>query len=159
MQLELATREDIDIILNLYHSVLDTPYCRWDEHYPCIENIEDDLAREALFCYRDNDEIIAAISIDKDEDVDKLECWNKDLMPAMELSRLCVKQGCQAKGLAADMIRFMMEYGKQKGYKSVHYLVSKHNLIAQKAYKKLAFDLKGECQMYGDEYLCYEKEI
>lgn len=159
MILQLAQKEDANEILILYHSVLDTPYCRWNTEYPSMDNIEDDLSREGLFCLKENGEIIAAISIDLDDEVEALPFWSVELKPAMELSRLCVRSDHQGKGLPAKMIEFMMEYGQKNGFKSVHYLVSKHNLSAQKAYSRLKFKLAGECQMYEDEFWCYEKEI
>ncbi len=159
MKFELALKEDANMILGLYHSVLDTPYCRWSLGYPLMENIEDDLSRDGLFCLRENGEIIAVISIDKDDEVAALSCWSEDLQPSIELSRLCVRSDYQGKGLAGKMIEYMMEYGRENGIKSIHYLVSKYNLMAQKAYSRLEFHLVGECQIYEDDFLCYEKAL
>lgn len=159
MNLTLAAREDAAEILNLYHSVLDTPGSRWDMDYPAPENVEDDLARNALFCLKEGGEIIAAISIDRDEAVEALPFWNPALQPAMELSRLCVRTDRQGRGLASRMIEAMMDYGKDRGMKAVRYLVSKDNPIAQKAYRRLDFRRAGECSLYGEEFLCYEKEL
>ena len=158
-RLEEASSGDADAILALYHSVLDTPYCRWNEHYPCMANIEDDLSRNALFCIKVDGQIVAAISIDRDDAVEALDCWNKELKPAMELSRLCVGSAYQGKGIPALMIEDMMEYGRKKGIRSIHYLVSQYNLAAQRAYARLGFELVGECHMYEDDYFCYEKAL
>lgn len=159
MIFEMATKEDAGTILELYHSVLGTPYCRWSMHYPTKENIEDDLKRNALFCFRENGEIIATISIDLDEAVEALPCWSAELQPSIELSRLCVSGKFQGRGLAAKLIENMQEYSRENGIKSIHYLVSKYNLTAQKAYQRLDFQLVGECRMYEDEYFCYEKAV
>lgn len=159
MKFEPASKEDANIILELYHSVLGTPYCRWSLEYPLMENIEDDLSREGLFCLKENDEIIATISIDQDDEVAAFPFWSDDLQPSIELSRLCVRSDYQGRGLASKMIEYMMEYGRANGIKSIHYLVSKHNLIAQKAYSRLGFHLVGESQIYEDDYFCYEKEL
>ena len=159
MKFELASKEEAETILELYHSVLGSPGCRWHMGYPVMANIEDDMSRNALFLLKEKDEIIGAISIDKDDDVEALPCWSKELQPAIELSRLCVRRDHQGKGIAAKLIEYMMEYGRENGIKSIHYLVSKYNPTAQKAYSKLAFRLVGECEMYHDEYFCYEKEL
>jgi len=159
MTFELALKEDAHSILELYHSVLSTPYCRWSMEYPLMENIEDDLSRESLFCLKECGEIIAAISIDKDDDVAALTCWSETLRPAFEISRLCVRCDYQRQGLAAKMIEHVMEYGREKGFKGIYYLVSKHNLLAQKAYSRLGFQLVGECQLYEDDFYCYEKAL
>ena len=159
MKFELAAKEDAEKILALYHSVLDTPYCRWSLDYPRMENIEDDLSRNGLFCLKDGEEIIGAISIDKDDEVSVLPCWDRELEPSIEISRLCISSSHQGEGLAGKMIEYVMEYAKDKGIKIIHYLVSKHNLLAQKAYSRLAFRKVGECSLYHDEYYCYEKQL
>lgn len=159
MKLEKATRKDVNLILELYRSVLDTPYCRWSMEYPAMENIEDDLARDELFCFRENGEIIALISMDKDDEVAALSCWNHKLDPAKEISRLCVRRDYQGRGIAGELIEGIIEYGRATGIKSIRYLVSKNNLLAQKAYSRLEFRRVGECQLYHDDYWCYEKEI
>lgn len=159
MIFELAKKEEAEEILDLYHSVLDTPYCRWSLEYPIMENIEDDMSRDGLFCLKDADEIIAVISIDNDDEVAAFTCWREELQPSIELSRLCVRSDYQGKGIASTLIENMMEYGRKNGIKSIHYLVSKHNLLAQKAYSRLGFDLVGEAQVYEDDFWCYEKAL
>ncbi len=159
MEFVLATSNEADKILDLYHSVLGTPYSRWSEEYPLPENIEDDLSRDALFCLKENGEIIGAISIDQDDDVEAFPFWSKELTPSIEISRLCIRSDYQGRGLAGKLIEYMMDYGRKNGIKSIHYLVSKHNLIAQKAYSRLEFKLMGECSLYHDEYFCYEKAL
>lgn len=159
MALELATIEDGEEILKLYRSMLGTSYCRWNEHYPAPENVEDDFARDSLFCIKERGEVIAAISIDHDEDADRLECWSRMMQPAMELSRVCVRSDHQGQGIAGQMIREMLEIGKERGYRSAHFLVSKYNLPALKAYSQLGFCRVGECRMYGDDFWCYEKAL
>ncbi len=154
-----ASKEDANTILKLYHSVLDTPCCRWSLGYPLMENIEDDLSRDGLFCLRENGEIIGAISIDQDAEVAAFSCWSDALQPSIELSRLCIRSDYQGRGLAARMIEYMMEYAKENHIKSIHYLVSKHNELAQKAYQRLQFRRVGEAQIYEDDFWCYEKEI
>ena len=124
-----------------------------------MENILDDLSRNGLFCLKENGEIIGAISIDQDDKVAVMPCWSQELQPSIELSRICVRKDYQGQGLASKLIENMMEYGRKNGIKSIHYLVSKHNLVAQKAYSRLEFQLVGECQIYEDDYFCYEKAL
>ena len=86
-----AVQEDKQEILSLYRTMLNGP-AEWNEYYPNEDTIEFDLSRNALFVMKnDEGQIIAAISIDEDEDVDKLACWSKELMPSGEFSRLCQK--------------------------------------------------------------------
>ena len=103
--------------------------------------------------------IIAAVSIEEDPDVDKLECWDKDLAPGGELARLAVIPERQNQGEARSMMLFGMEELKRRGYKSIHFLVNKYNEKAIRSYSVFDFNVVGECHMYEQDFLCYEKEL
>ena len=99
-----ATREDKEEILALYRTMLYGP-ADWNEYYPDEETIEFDLSRNALFVMKNSQEqIIAAISVDEDEAVDKLACWSREVMPSAELSRLCVRKDMQNQGISKQMM-------------------------------------------------------
>ena len=68
-----AAEEDRNAILKLYRTRLYGP-ADWNEYYPSMENIEFDIAHDSLFVMKNQKgEIISAISIDHDEEVDKLD--------------------------------------------------------------------------------------
>lgn len=158
---ELATEMDKDEILELYNEQKGQEFCPWDEHYPAMQEIDYDLSRESLFIVREAGKIIAAISIDSDEQVEELECWSKnsDAIPAAEISRLAVAIDYQNRGIAREMIKQIMQVLKERGYKSIHFLVNKNNLKALKSYNKLDFNVVGECNLYEQPFLCYEKPL
>lgn len=156
---EIATEEDKEEILALYRSLIGTEFCVWTESYPGMEEIEYDLSREALFCMRDNERIVGVISLDLDEQVDRLTCWSRERQPSVELSRLGVHKDYQNRGIAGDLILNAMNVAGKRGMKSIRFLVAKSNVKALKAYKRLHCDLVGECFLYGADYWCYEKDI
>ena len=121
--------------------------------------IDFDLSRDALFVMKENNEIIAAISIEIDEDVDKLECWDENLSPGGELARVAVTPSMQGRGIARMMMERGMQALKERGYKSTHFLVNKHNIKAIRSYAYFGFNVVGECYMYDQDFLCYEKEL
>lgn len=82
-----ATEENKEEILKLYKIQLGREFCPWDDSYPGMKEIEFDLGRESLFVMIDGqeinadagskeDRIIAAISIDDDPQVERLDCWS-----------------------------------------------------------------------------------
>lgn len=75
------------------------------------------------------------------------------------MSRLAVDPEYQNQGLAREMLLHGMAVMKERGYKSIHFLVNKHNVKALNSYNHLSFDIVGECFMYEQPFLCYEKEI
>lgn len=156
----MACDDDTDEILKLYKSQIGRKFCPWDEHYPGMKEIEFDLSRDSLFVMKDkNNRIIAAISIDMDENVESLECWSENLQPGGELARLAVLGEWQNHGIARQMIKYAMNILAQRGRRSVHFLVNKKNEKALRSYAHLDFNVVGECELYEQPFLCYEKGL
>lgn len=152
-----ATDADREEILALYKSQLGLEYCPWNEDYPTDREISFDLSRDSLYVMKDGVKIIAAISVEQDENVDALPCWSASGAPGGELARLCVAPSMQNRGLARKMLEFGMAELKRRDFHSLHFLVNKNNVKALKSYAVFGFDLVGECHMYEQDYLCYEK--
>ena len=165
-----ATEENKEEILKLYKIQLGREFCPWDDSYPGMKEIEFDLGRESLFvmidgqeinadAVRKEDRIIAAISIDDDPQVERLDCWSHKLAPGAELSRLAVHPDFQNQKIARQMLVFGMEELARRGYKSVHFLVNKLNVKALRSYAVFGFDTLGESSLFGKPFLCYEKSL
>ena len=155
-----AIAQDEKIIIALYRSAIGTEFCTWSLDYPNIDTFYMDVKDNNLFCIcNEEGEIIGAVSIDKDDNTDGLDCWNKSLGKMGELSRMVIREDYQNKGIAPEFIKYVMEIMKSRGYKSVHYLVSKHHKKALKAYEKLEFTLVGESDLFEHEWFCYEKTL
>lgn len=160
MKFMAATGADKEEVLALYRSLAGTEYCAWTQDYPGEAEVEYDLSREALFCLRDGDGTLAGvISIDRDEEIEKLPCWSAALQPSGELSRLGVAEAYQNRGLAGQLLCRGMEELRRRGCKSVHFLVCRSNLKAIRAYEKLHFNVVGECSLFGEDWWCYEKPL
>lgn len=157
--IENASPKDKEEILELYNIQKGREFCPWDEHYPTMNEVEFDLSRDSLFIIRDNGQIIAAASIDYDEQVEELECWSKELMPGAEMSRLAVMPEYQNQGIARLLLKHGMTALKERGYKSIHFLVNKHNIKAIKSYAAIEFNIVGECELFDQPFICYEKQL
>ncbi len=158
-EIVMATEEDRNEILALYKAQIGQDYCPWDEDYPSNEAINWDLSRDALFVLKINGSIKAAVSIEEDEEVDRLLCWDKNLSPVGELARVAVLPDEQNKGLGRIMLKFGMDELKRRGFKGIHILVNKYNTKAIRCYAVFGFRVVGECNMYEQEFLCYEREL
>lgn len=154
-----ATADDAEEILKLYKANL-YGAADWDENYPNETTIEFDLSRNALYVMKnENDEIIATISIDEDDEVEALGCWSKELKPAGEISRLCIRDDVKNKGLARIMIQHTMNILKQRGFKGIHYLVRVGHEVAMKSYAHLGFEQVGECHLFEKDFICFERTL
>ena len=156
-RITLAAREDKEEILALYKTMLHGP-ADWNEHYPSEDTIDFDMSRNSLYVMKNElGEIIAAISIDEDEEVDKLPCWN--IMPSGELSRLCVRKDMQNHGIAKEMMRYTFNVLKKEGRKGVHILVRTGHTKALSTYAKLGFKTVGECHLFDEDFICMEIKL
>ncbi len=154
-----ALRQDTEEIFSLYKMQIGREFCPWDEGYPSYETIDWDISRDALFVMRSNGKIISAISAEEDEDVDVLPCWSKDNEPSGELARLAVLPSEQNKGIGRIMLKFGMDELKRRGFRGIRFLVGKYNKKAIACYAEFGFNNVGECHMYEQDFLCYEKEL
>ena len=154
-----ATESDKAEILSLYKAQIGRENCPWTEDYPSSESIDFDLKRDALFVLKTDGKIKAAISLEEDEDVDNLSCWDKTLAPEGEVARVAVLPEAQNKGLGRIMMQYAMDELKRRGYKGIHILVNKHNIKAIRCYEVFGFNTVGECHMYEQDFLCYERKL
>jgi len=158
-EIVLAAEEDREGILALYGAQKGRPFCAWDEDYPSNETVDWDFSRDALFVLKRNGKILAAVSIEEDEDADRLPCWNEALAPAGELARIAVAPEEQNRGLGRRMLQFGMEELKRRGYRGIRMLVNRNNEKAIRCYAVFGFRTAGECHMYDQDFLCYENEL
>lgn len=57
------------------------------------------------------------------------------------------------------MLQFGMDELKKRGCRGIHILVNKHNTKAIQCYSVFGFRIVGECYLYEQNFLCYEKEL
>ena len=156
----MAEAEDTEAVLRLYREQLGREFCFWTEDYPGPDTVASDLDRDALFVMKDESgRIIAAVSIEEDEDVDRLGCWDPSLQPGGEFARLAVTPACQDRGLARKMVSHVLDVLKQRGFRSVHIIVNRDNVKALRCYAPFGFRKAGECEMYGQHFLCCERKL
>ena len=159
-QFESASARDREELVRLYTLQKGREYCFWTADYPARENVDDDLAHDALFVIRDQAGcILAAVSIERDEVVDRLPCWSARLAPAGEIARLAVHPAYQHQGWGRRIVAGVMQVLKDRGYRSIHLLVNSENIPAIRTYGFFRFDQVGECDLYNQHFLCMEKDL
>lgn len=154
-----AVKEDTQKLLELYHSMIGGA-AGWNEYYPGIETIESDLSRNALLVMEnEKGELLASISIDDDESVDSLKCWDETLLPGAELARLCIRKEYQNKKIARMMMAYAINVLRKQGKRSVHILVRKGHEVAMRSYTHLGYEKVGECSLYDMQFVCMERAL
>jgi ribosomal protein S18 acetylase RimI-like enzyme len=130
----------------------------WDEYYPNMDIIIDDINNENLYVYEENGQLRASITMIPEDptDIAPLE-WG---MPnGCFLTRLCVSPDEQNKGLGEFMMREITEYSKSIGIKATHHLASITNPAANRLYEKMKYDNRGKVYCYEHHYYAYEMII
>ncbi len=154
-----AVKEDTQKLLELYHSMIGGA-AGWNEYYPGIETIESDLSRNALLVMEnEKGELLASISIDDDESVDSLKCWDETLLPGAELARLCIRKEYQNKKIARMMMAYAINVLRKQRKRSVHILVRKGHEVAMRFYTHLGYEKVGECSLYDMQFVCMERAL
>ena len=162
-QVERAKQEDADEVYALYHSLLDAPYSTWSEDYPTREDVQEDVSHGWTLLMRDaKGDIAAAIALlpsEQEPEFAELAAWYPDVKRWACPARLGVALDHQGKGLARRMLSAAMDSARADGCDGVRFLVAKSNPIAQRSYAKLGFDICGEAEMWGEQWLCYQKRL
>ena len=159
-RIEMASADDREAVMALYNLQKGREFCAWNADYPAAENFEDDIAHDALFVLQTPaGNIVGAVSIERDPDVDALPCWTPALQPGGEIARLAVHPDFQNRGLARRLVRFIMEELAHRGCRSIRLIVNCRNEKALRSYADFRFRTAGECDMYSQHFLCYEKAL
>ena len=161
-RIELAQVKDAQEIFALYHGLIDMPYSTWDEEYPTMEIVEEDLQHHHVLAMKDESgAIISAIAVWFEMEFADAAPWYADVKQWCMFCRLGVHRDHQGRGIAKRMLTAAMEFGRAHGCDAVQFLVAKSNPIAQRAYAPLGFEVCGEAELWepGEVWLCYQKRL
>ena len=157
MVFRIATINDINDIRNIYASVIGDKYCVWNNEYPDEEGLNNDINTDNLYVLEVNNEIVGAISIVEENELDEYPAWSGH--NAKEIARVAIKKKYHGYGYAKYLVGYALEIIHKRGYSYVHLSVTDINIPAQKTYSRLKFNKVGEADMYGHHYLLLEKKL
>lgn len=157
MNFRKAKNEEAGDILALYRSVVGMPFCVWDD-YPGGPEIEGDLAAGTLFVLEQDNELLGAISIVPENEMDDFEGWQVN-EGAREFARVVIAPKHQGEGLSRLLLDGIWQEFTRLGVSAVHISVAKVNIPAQKLYRSFGFEFCGEKDMYGSSYYLCEKRV
>ena len=153
-----AETREAEAIRALYQAVIGTPFCTWDESYPGETEIAGDLSAGTLYVLEEDHQVIGAISIVPENEMDHFSCWSVK-RNAREFARVVLKPDQQHRGLSVYLVEGIIRELQRQGVAAIHIAVAKENIPAQKLYRKTRFDFCGEADMYGHSYFLCERTI
>ncbi len=159
MEFRRAKESEKQAVLRLYESVKGSEFCVWDEAYPTMNDINADIATDNLYVLCEDGEVIGALSVICDNEMDGLDVWRVSDGTQREVGRIVVSQLHRGRGLARYMVESAIDILRQEGAKALHISAAKINAPALHNYEKLGFSVMGEADMYGSRYCLLEKFI
>jgi len=154
----LARREDAADILSLYKSAIGSAFCVWNDYYPGKVEIAHDLETANLYVLTSADEIVGALSVVPENELDALPCWSQTDQ-AREIARVVISEVHRGKGLAYEMVQSITPILREAGCTSIHLSAVKSNIPACRTYQKAGFQTVGETEMYDNSFYLMEKVI
>jgi len=155
-----AEGSDADEIEMLYNAVKvcgrENGTTEWDDDYPSRAFIDEDIANGALYTLRFNGELIATVTMLKDDDLDECDvAWIQN--KACVLSRLCVKPEYQKRHVGEHVMHLITAEAKKEGYLATRHLAALANLASLRLYDRMGYNRLGKVHMYDTDFYAYEK--
>lgn len=132
---------------------------QWDEIYPSIKEIDEDIESESAFGFFNDGKLIAYIALnDKySPEYDSANWITKG--KSLIVHRLSVAPSQQGKGIAGKFMRFVEQYARDNDYNSIRLDAFMENPAALKLYDNLGYRKAGIICFRKGQFYCYEKEI
>jgi ribosomal protein S18 acetylase RimI-like enzyme len=135
---------------------------QWNEHYPKILNVQNDIQKQEGFGYFSDDKLVGIIVLNDFQDAEYLEIeWRFPNEKVGVIHRLAVHPDFQGKGIAGQLMRFAEKQFSKQGYRSIRLDAFTKNPSALAMYDKMGYERRG--QVYfpyrAIPFWCYEKKL
>lgn len=159
MKIRKAKIEEAEEILKIYKSLIGYEGCLWDEYYPNIEIVNNDIKNETLYVALIDDEIVGTAQSGIDEELFNMEFFTKEKKNPRDLSRVAVKKEYQKQGIARKIIAYIEDELRKDGVDYMYLTVGKTNIKAYNLYKSIGYETKGEMVKFDIDWYCQEKKL
>ena len=156
-EISKALPGDAEEITAIYDALKGSPGCTWDESYPTLEFVRNDIeGRDSLYKVTEGEKIIAAAYLGEFEETERPECFDNTAERLGELSRVGVRREYHRKGVAFGLITHLLREAEKLGFDGVALLVGTENRAAMRLYEKAGFERCGETFLYDTHWYCYQ---
>lgn len=159
---ERAVCADADAIEALFNAVKahgrECGGTDWSDEYPTRAFIDEDIENGAAFVLRHGGEVIAAVSVLAEDDLD--ECgvaWTQKR--SCVIARLCVEPKLQGQHIGEHMMRLISSEARREGYEATRHLASANNPASLRLYDRMGYKRLGTVRMYDIDFYAYEMEL
>ena len=166
MRIRKGKISDLGNIMIMYKScvkgMIANDIDQWDDTYPDIETINQDLEKQSYYVVEEKGEIIGGINIDQNQDKNYLDIdWEDKSNSFLVVHRLGVKEEFWNKKIGKDLMLFTEKLVIEKGLKSIRLDTYSGNPKAMEFYRRLGYRELGSINLKPNknEYYCFEKII
>jgi ribosomal protein S18 acetylase RimI-like enzyme len=118
---------------------------QWDEIYPNLQVVEEDVRTRSLFVLRQQENCIAAICLNEFQPEEYRDVpWRCAQGRALVIHRLCVHPDWQAHGLARQLMDFAENHARVNGYACIRLDAYTGNPRAIRLYEKRGYERVGQ---------------
>ena len=162
--IELVLPSELEKVLKIYKAAIqkmeEMQIFQWDEKYPDVLTIENDIKNKKLYGFFINDLLCGIQALDniQPEEYKKINWHFSDNNPLV-IHRLCVDPNYQNIGIARKLLLFSEVYSKKYNFKTIRLDAYAKNPISNTIYKKLDYIKRGIITFRKGDFICYEKEI
>lgn len=162
--IRILTQNDIPQAYDLFRETTEDMIFRgidqWDELYPALPDIQEDLEQGCGFGCFDGTVLAAYVALNETCDPEyKTGNWQYNSGPALYLHRLAVRPTYQKRGIAGTLISFALEQAAENGYAALRLDAFPPNKTAMAMYEKRGFTRAGYVHFRKGRFVLLEKAI
>ncbi|MDR5591289.1 GNAT family N-acetyltransferase [Christiangramia sp. SM2212] len=133
---------------------------QWNENYPSLEKLQNDIEKEELIVFENNNKIIGIIVITEEMDEEYIPIkWLSNSENNIYIHRLATHPSVWGEGYAQKLMAFAENYARKNQFESVRLDTFSENLRNQKFYEARGYQRLGNIyfpKQSKSPFYCYE---
>lgn len=158
--------EDLELIFSLIKSCVEhmnkIGIDQWDDYYPNLEVIKEDIEDESLFVLKDDNNILGIITLNEKQEEEYLDIeWQYSEGKQLIIHRLAISPNYQGRGLGDQLMKFAEEKAKELNYSSIRLDTYTKNKKALRFYEVRDYIKRGVMHFphRQDPFIAFEKKL
>lgn len=161
--IQKAKTKHLDSIMACYKATIQQMHklniFQWDDSYPTLSIIEEDIKKEDFFVYVEDNEVLACICINTEQHPTYSDVkWTFD-GDVLVVHRLAIHPKSQGKGLAKQMMQFVENQVQILNYDGIRLDTFIENPLAINLYNKIGYNQLETVSFKNRTYHCFDKKI
>ncbi|WP_319476802.1 GNAT family N-acetyltransferase [Marispirochaeta aestuarii] len=160
----ILTQIDLPQAQDLFRTVIDDLISRgidqWDEVYPALSDITDDLQKGCGFGYFRENTLAGYVALNDEYDPEyKTGSWKYTEGRPLYFHRLAVRPAFQGQGIAGSLIRFAEKHARKMGYSAIRLDAFPPNTAALSMYERRGYSRAGYVTFRKGRFVLLEKAL